>query len=145
MTITEQYNQLETFIPQKMADNAYTFVLKVSTCYNCKRPMMPIDDKRLFHTYRGCRQDDQMKHANIAIESNYDIDNIHLCTECVQLDVATFTCCHCNESKVASKLHETVGSFDPDYICTDCYATVPAKEFDELIETLQREHRYDNE
>lgn len=67
-----------------------------------------------------------------------------LCTTCIEAGLATFKCYICKETKATDRIQESIGILSTDYLCKDCYATVPAKVWDEKLEELEKEHEYDH-
>jgi len=119
-----------------------TFELRVECCPFCGRPMMDKCGYGIFPFYMGNNQESQMKERGVVFRSSATINNKHICVECKKAGKASFKCALCKEMKSSSKEEESFG--DPtEYLCKDCYATVPAKEWDEKVERLRKDHQYD--
>jgi len=119
-----------------------TFELRVEKCPSCGKPMMDKCKYGIFPFYTGNNQEAQMKEKGVVFRSTATMGNDPICVECKDADKASFKCALCKEMKPSSKEEESFG--DPaEYLCKDCYATVPAKVWDDKAEKLRHDHQYD--
>lgn len=120
------------------------FELETSPCASCKRPMLKKAKEGLFPFTYDFTQEKQMEALGVVLESSSRIDDNKICVECEAEGKASITCSLCDQSKPSSKMQESFG--DPaEYLCSDCYATVPAKVWDDKMEELRKTHRWDFE
>jgi len=120
------------------------FELETSTCASCRRQMLRKDKAKLFPLTWDFTQEKQMEKAGVVLESSSRIDDDRICIECEASGKASITCDLCDTLKPSSKKKESFG--DPSsYLCTDCYETVPAKQWEEKVEELHKAHRWDFE
>ena len=71
-------------------------------------------------------------------------DGERICQECSSAGRNTFVCAHCKQEKPTSVIHESFG--DPaEHLCTECYTTTPAAQWDSIVDALNNAHRYDFE
>jgi hypothetical protein len=73
-----------------------------------------------------------------------DINNHEMCEMCKSEGKAQFKCVLCNGIKPSSEQKESFG-YPAEYLCTDCYNSVPAAAWDKKVDELEEEHRYDFE
>jgi hypothetical protein len=130
------------YIPEKLEFGYYKFIIETSSCPLCSLNMIKLVDGSPFPTYRELTFQEQCKRAGIVLESNACVDNKYICQSCADAGKANFTCAKCNESKPSYKVQESIG-YPEEYLCKDCYATVSAKKWDETIEKLREDHKYD--
>lgn len=119
------------------------FELGVTACASCDRLMLRHDKSKLFPM--GSRnQSNQMKEKGIVYQSSCTIDDEPICEECAEQGKGSFTCALCHDKKDTSKKEEAFG--DPaEYLCSDCYHTVPASVWGSKYRELSQIHRYDFE
>lgn len=122
-------------------------LLKTMLCGICKTPMLP-DMHKFFPIDRWNNQKEQMIRGGIKEQSSvHDCNGKPICIDCKESGKIEFTCRMCEQKKPSSKIQESFGysEGDIDYLCTDCYETCPAKIWDEKVEELNSEHKYDYE
>ncbi len=120
------------------------FELETTQCASCRRPMLKKAKEGLFPFTYDFTQEKQMKSLGVVLESSSRIDDDKICVECEAVGKASITCVLCDTVKPSSKKQESFG--DPaEYLCSDCYATVSAKVWDEKTEKLRKAHRWDFE
>ena len=86
----------------------------------------------------------QLKRAGIKIPSEVkDKDDELICEECAEAGLATFTCAMCEEERSSVLKKVSFGIDPPEYLCTVCYGSVTAKEWDDKYRELQKTHQYD--
>jgi len=101
-------------------------------------------EHKTFPSYHQIDVDSQLERANIAVASITKQDDAFVCKECVKAGKITFECVACKQRKPTSKVKDDFG-YPPEHLCIDCYETMPAKQWDELVEKLEEVHRYDYE
>jgi hypothetical protein len=124
--------------------NEMLFELNIQECPICKKPMMNRDKSKLFPDYRNLDQASQMKERGVVFVSKTYINGKYICVECEEANKATFHCELCGKEKPSSKICQSFG-YPPDYLCIDCFETVPASEWEKAVESLADEHRWDFE
>jgi len=111
-------------------------------CPICGKAMVRKYNEFSFPYGIDSNQDAQMKRAGIVYVSNTKHHGEYICVECEEEGMARFTCALCGKEKKTSKIQEAFG--DPtEYLCTDCYETVPAKEWDAKVKKLEDAHQWD--
>jgi len=86
--------------------------------------------------------DAQLKKAGWVTVSQVKVDDHHICDECASAGKADFLCALCGKRKPTSEIQERFG--DPsEFLCKQCYETVPAKQWEEKVESLEADHRWD--
>ena len=80
------------------------------------------------------------------------IDNMIACLPTIErvdspCDRAGFVCALCRKRKVLSKIQQQFGLSNdyPDFLCSDCYSSVTAREWDKIGRELQNDHEDDFE
>lgn len=121
-----------------------TFDLRTSPCASCRKPMMKKAPYGLFPLSIDHDQAAQTARAGVVIESMSTIDDKKICVECEKAGKAFSTCALCKTPKPSSRIEESFGE-PAEYLCSDCYETVPAKVWDEKAQELRDRHRYDFE
>jgi hypothetical protein len=120
------------------------FQLETRKCPSCGKPMIKRDKAGLFPRVLSNNQDAQNKKLGVVYVSRAKMDGEDICEECELSGKSYFTCCLCGEKRTSDRLEDSYG--DPaEYLCKDCYETVPAKQWDEKVKKLQDAHRWDFE
>src|SRR5579859_7870202 len=139
------------FTPQVVKDtNAIyvTMLLEVDECPICKKIMMRKENKH-FHGGNmpnsfAIDQDTQMKQVGIVFESKTKVDDQYICAECAEAGKADFLCSLCGSRYPTDQVQESFGD-PPEHLCKNCYATVPAQQWDKKTSQLYSAHQYDHE
>jgi len=88
---------------------------------------------------------EQLSRAGIRTYSQFkNKDDKFICVECAKEGKDTFICYLCEEERT-SDLQQTQHGDPPEYLCTICYESVPAKVWDEAEDKLRASHKYDYE
>jgi len=119
-----------------------TFELETTKCPSCGKQMMGKARRGIFPLYVGKNQEAQMKERGVVFSSDAMIDGDYICIECKEAGKASITCALCGEKKPSNKVGDSFGA-PPEYLCTDCYDSVPAKQWDEKVDKLREVHRWD--
>jgi ssDNA-binding Zn-finger/Zn-ribbon topoisomerase 1 len=142
---------MENYTPKIYANGRYVEMLvQAAKCPICEKVMVYKEDKNRYYGNRifplpiSINQESQIKRAGIVFKSTVKVDDAYICEECQSSGKATFLCALCNNRKSIDKVQESIGD-PPEFLCADCYASVPSKIWDEKLEELQEEHRYDFE
>lgn len=141
---------MNTYVPQVIEDDPYhalvTFVLKLDKCVACHTLVMAIVTKVYSPFPIRLDQDQrrQMQAAGIQEIGGYTYEPREgpLCVKCTKQGLGRFKCWHCEQERPVSQQHEQFGD-PPDFLCTVCYETLPAKTWDEVIKELGEVHRWD--
>lgn len=140
---------MDTYTPrivQQGQEEALAEVLvAVERCKYCRAWMLPnMEDKGIFPLYRPINFSAQLKAAGWKVAASSRFDSQRYCIECAANDKITFTCCLCNQTKPSSHLKERFGD-PPDFLCNECFNTIPAAVWEKKVDELQKEHRWDYE
>jgi hypothetical protein len=139
------------FVPQiaKVCDRTYVvMMLEAKVCPICSKVMIR-QGRALMHGGHfpnafTLNLESQMKDAGLVFLSCVKVDDESICVECVATGKADFLCALCNKRYPTDQEQYCIGDA-PEYLCKSCYASVPAKVWDEKVEQLMEEHRYDYE
>ena len=144
---------MEAYTPQVLEDNRtpdgkhgrvlMTFALEVEPCPICGRLMMSEVDG-LFPKYLRINQRAQKQAAGVVgvglqIPGN-NVLYTHACEVCSQEGRITFTCALCQQQRSSAELHD-VHYGEP--VCEICFATRTAKDWEAMLDQLERNHQYD--
>jgi len=138
-------NELDNYTPE-VIDGYGKVLVELEKCPLCGKYMVDAKGAKygLFPKYININIDKQMERAGWVLRSCTKVDDKNICSECTEAGKADFLCTLCKQRKPTDKIKEEIG--DPtEYICTDCYETMPAKEWDEKICKIREIHRYDFE
>lgn len=135
------------FTPQKIDMNLYRFTVESTKCVVCRNEMVHAPSTRnwrktTFPSYIGNNFEAQAKKAGLELSSDIKVDREYICNKCENEGKADFLCSLCGQRHSVSKVKEQIGD-PPEFLCLQCYTTVPAKEWDDKITSLNNEHRYD--
>jgi len=120
-----------------------TFALQIRSCPICDRLMMYPKVRGLFPGVAFMQQKDQMKALDIvgvgeAIPG--DTWGRHACEICTAEGKVFFECFICKEQRPANERHKDVYH---EAVCNTCYETIPAKQWDEIMDEIDADHKYD--
>lgn len=140
---------MENYTPKIHEDGRYVeMIIQAEKCPICKKVMIKKVKEymldKLFPAYWKMNQEAQAKRAGIVFKSTTKVDDENICEECEKAGKADFLCALCNERKSTDKIQESIGDA-PEFLCKDCYDTVPVKIWDDKLNKLQEAHRYDYE
>ena len=141
--------EIENYTPEVIKSDScfYGLVLvELEKCPLCHKYMIDIIGVKygLFPKWRRITIEKQIERAGWAQRSSVKVDDKNICNECVKAGKADFLCALCKQRKPTNKIKDSFG--DPaEFLCTDCYETVPAKVWDEKTSKLREKHRYDYE
>ncbi len=140
--------KIEDYVPKVIQDGEKHYIqmlIRGQKCHTCEKIMiLKCNQYDLFPRSYQVDQEAQMKKGNLVYKTSVTSNERYICHECVLNNKAVFTCSLCKEEKSTAKIKVSIG--DPaEYLCTDCYAVTPAKEWDEIKNNLQEDHRYDYE
>lgn len=135
---------MESYKPQIIEGRYATFLVQFLKCPLCQQPMIVEEPERNspFPMSYKINYESQAHAAGFRIRSKVVSNDKHICTVCAESGKGGFNCYLCKQYKESAKLEQSFGD-PPDYLCTDCYATVPAKEWDEIVDRLYDLHQYD--
>ena len=138
---------METYIPKIHKEKCHTYVemlIEAEECPLCKKVMIEKATRGIFPYYVAIDQEAQAKKSDIVFKSQTKVDDSNICENCKSEGKADFLCALCNERKTTDKIQESIG--DPaEFLCTDCYESVSAKEWSIAKKELYDSHRYDFE
>lgn len=124
-----------------------TVLVRLNKCGACRRPMVPNSMQRDLPS-TGWRGDiaEQAQRAGWTLVTKYarNADDAVVCDECADAGHATILCALCKQVRPAKESEESFGQ-PPEHLCQPCYATVPAKRWEERVKELSEAHRYDFE
>lgn len=158
------------FTPVKSGGDGYgsvgVMLVTLSKCGHCKKTMVfpprhQSYDFSTFPIWHGNAFTAQVKRAGWVIAAPKPFENNTqgtegqrgdeddcirvICVGCAKAGHATFVCRLCDQKRPTSQRQDSTGSWeDRDSLCTPCYETVPAKEWDKMQTLIGEEHRYDH-
>jgi len=131
------------YTPVKITEKMATFAIDVKKCPVCKKDMVTSPyNSDVFPASYMHQFEVQAKRGGFVVKSNRTKNNEYVCQECVELGKIAVRCEICGEIKSAAKIQESIGN-PPKYLCKDCYSIIPAKVWNEMVNGLIYEHRYD--
>ncbi|MFX1450668.1 MAG: hypothetical protein ACFFCM_07500 [Promethearchaeota archaeon] len=140
--------EIKNFIPKihKNGGNIYIeMLIEGEKCKICGKTMIKNSHIRpLFPNWMEINQEAQMKKSGLVFWSDTLVDDEYICVECEKAGKADFLCQLCKKRKPSNKVKESFGS-PAEFLCTDCFETKTAKEWDKITDKLNEEHRYDFE
>jgi hypothetical protein len=132
------------YIP-KIHDGYVEMMVEYEKCPICNKVMIQRlvgYDNRLFPAWIQMTQEAQAKRAGIVFKGSVKVDDDLICEECEKSGRADFLCAICNTRQSTDEIQESFG-YPPEFLCKECYNTVPAKTWDEKVSELHEAHRYD--
>ena len=135
---------MENYEPDILEGKYARFLLRVSYCPECGRPMVvrPGRARDPFPYYFKLSFEAQVRAGGFCVRSDAIAGNEYICEDCAQAGRAWFHCELCKCKLPTDKIQEQFGD-PPEYLCADCYASVSAKEWDEMCDALEAEHKWD--
>ena len=135
---------MEDYIEKLKENGTYVeMTLQTKKCPCCGKLMLEKSETN-FPSYHILNQKSQMKNLGLVYVGKILVDDEPICVECEEAGKADFLCELCGVRKPSSKIKENIG-YPSVFLCSDCYSTVTAKEWDEKIDELHEEHRFDFE
>lgn len=134
------------FKPTKTSKNRALFEVALGTCCKCENDMVasPCAGDLTFSLYRKDNFLPQVARGGFCVQSKIKVDGFYICTDCARNGRADFLCAICLSRHPTNKTKESFGN-PQEHLCLDCYSSVPAREWDEKCEELEKAHRYDYE
>ena len=132
---------MKEYTPTTYYGRCVLIVVELRACPLCGKLIMP-PGRGMFPTSPKVSRETQMRNAGWVEEGRCRINGDYPCAECVQAGKATFVCAGCGKEQSGSEIKESFGD-PPEYLCKTCYATIPAKEWDEKEAELRESHRWD--
>lgn len=139
----ERIMDIKKFKPVKYG-KYIKMLIEGKKCKICGKIMIEKSDS-LFPKYNKINQEAQMKKVDLAFFSKTKVDDAYICCECEKSGKADFLCQLCNKRKPTSKIKESFGIYDTDFLCTECFETKTAKDWEEKCDKLYKEHKYDGQ
>ena len=117
-------------------------------CPTCGRWMLDPSADRTRHVF-ATEYPDQLREylalADWRFASGVTVnDDSIICEQCASENKGSLTCALCGEVRESSQKQTSVGD-PPEFLCTVCYETKPAKVWEEKYKELLKAHRYDYE
>lgn len=120
-------------------------LVQLQTCGCCKRPCLRTHGGNhggVFPDWFAINRGAQLKKANWGmLSSTRNADEARLCDDCAK-EHGAFRCALCKQER-KGKPQESVGD-PPEYLCTPCFESVPAKAWADEVERLEESHRWDH-
>lgn len=145
----EVMSKADDYIPTMFDEEHALFLVRVRVCAFCKSKVVfsPGEKHRTFPINILSDFRTQAERAGLKLASNYNTSDFDRCREFVCVDCykagrVHFTCALCEKSKSINKIESGFGD-PPEHMCSDCFATVPAKQWYEKEVELIEEHKYD--
>jgi hypothetical protein len=127
---------------------AYAVMLvQISRCPACNTPMVvgqPLM-RQPFPYWNVIDFDAQRKRAGWHLVSSARIGENLICDVCEKDGKALVVCAICKHACPSSEIQESFGVHNQDHLCVGCYATIPAKQWQDAVDKLEREHEFDHE
>lgn len=137
---------MKDYTPKIIENRFVEMLIQGDECQTCQSLMIKKIKKSegLFPMYHALNQESQAKNAGIQFIGNIKVDDEYICEKCEKEGKADFLCALCEERKSTDKIQEIIG--DPaEFLCTDCYNTVPASIWTNKLKELLEDHQYDYE
>ena len=140
---------MEKYIPTIHIEAHHVYIemlVEGKLCNICKKPMIregrgALMNGGVFPNYIGLNIQEQVKNGCLEFMSHFKVDDKEICITCKEAGRADFVCQSCHQRKSTDKMKESIGD-PPDFLCVDCYNTVPAAVWDSLKDHLYEEHKY---
>lgn len=141
----DQYNVFEyvpTVVYQDESRAYATFLVKLPFCQHCKKPMLHSVFPNLDYFVK-----EQIKRAGFEItgrqfESHSEFGETlkhAFCQTCCDAGYATFTCLFCHQERPSNQVYRAAYE---EGICSVCFETSSAKEWEEKLSKLDEDNRY---
>ena len=141
--MTDNILKPESFIPyivSKNRESVYAVMLaELPLCGCCEVPILPKGPWPMWVNIDGKAQS---KLAGWKQPSDVYFNSRPVCSDCVKENRITFQCRLCQQDRPSSQVQETIG-YPSDYLCSVCYGSVSAKEWEAVLMKLEERHRYD--
>lgn len=128
------------------ANKIVLFALQMEQCPVCNVYMLPEGEySRLFPLRADMGLRAQLARAHWQPRSTVydDTRETYICQRCAKEGKLTFTCALCNEVRQSNESQLARG-MPAEHLCKSCYATVPAKQWDEAVARLEERHKFDH-
>jgi hypothetical protein len=114
-----------------------TVLVELDTCSECQRLMR-------VHTHALCRLSaGQVEAAGWGVESAArNAKGQPLCVDCSKAGKGSILCALCKQQRSSAEEQRSFGD-PPEFLCTVCYDTTPARKWAEAVDKLEDEHQYD--
>ena len=146
--------KIENYVPEIVESNSNLYaklVVPLTRCPTCDCLMLYRYSyqwsgfESIFPKWVQINLYEQLSKAGILIYSHFkDKDDKFICRECAKEGKNTFVCALCDEERTSDLKEESYGD-SPEYLCSVCYESVSAKEWDKKNEELREAHKYDFE
>ena len=135
---------MENYTPDILEEQYARFLVRLDKCLKCECYMVtkPSYARDTFPYYYKLDFNAQVRNAGLVINSGIKVDGHPICEGCAKAGKADFLCALCKERKPTNKVQEKWGD-NPEFLCSDCYETVPVKIWEEKSEELYDAHKYD--
>ena len=135
---------MKSYTPDILEGKYARFLLRVGTCPECGRSMIVRPERAwdTFPYYFRLNFEAQAEAGGFCIQSGAKANDRYICEDCMQAGRSWFRCDLCGQKMSSDKIEECFGD-PPDCLCSDCYASVPAKEWDEKRDSLTDKHKWD--
>jgi hypothetical protein len=131
------------FTPYLIDANHIAVAVQCSTCAECGRNMIGDLHGRALSVYPRHALVDQLKRADVGrLSGRYNAAGRLLCADCAPVH-ARFHCVLCKEARAGTPQYS---EGDPaEFLCVPCFEQRTAKEWDEAVQELRKNHRWDFE
>ncbi len=139
--------EVENFVPERVSEKYVTFLVEYSKCHTCSKDMIIRNKNNVlpFPAWYKIDIDAQMKKGGFVAQSGKRIDeneDQYICVNCAKNIKTYFLCSLCEKRKSTDRIEEGIGA-PSEYLCKDCYETVSAKVWNEKLDLLEEDHKYD--
>ena len=137
----------ETYVPIRLGGYGLMLV-NLDQCVVCSLPMVrrswDMPHSSPFPPYDPVSLKAQAQRAGWVFAGKLQVNAETICERCERADRARAACYLCKRERKASEVREAIGD-PPEYLCTPCYDSVPARVWDRAVKELEEAHRWDHE
>ena len=133
---------MDEYVPRLWYGRYAMMLIELKVCPTCDRLMLPRMSTDPFPRAMGVSKEDQLHNAGWVEQGKMWVNGQYSCVECERNDRVTVQCALCGVQRKSSEIKESFGD-PPEYLCTTCYMTVSAKEWDKKRHELRESHRWD--
>ena len=143
----------DSYTPEIVKDDDFSATVLIAVecdkCDGCGKPMVVLPfslrktPKQSYWSRKNAIQN-QIERAGL-VSYGEEFQGRDYCETCIVGAKATFTCIVCKKECSSDLYWDGYYSNSTEPRCINCYATVPAKEWDDLNQQIHERHKYDYE
>ena len=116
--------------------------IRAEECTGCKSLMIQKAPWGVFPYYFANDQKKQAEHLGVKFISPKEFNSKKYCTECIENGKAEFTCFNCGDKMPTNMIIYSYGE-SPDFLCSDCFDNLTAREWKVKVDEIEENHKYD--